>query len=186
MINTIKPFRVFQNLAGDTHAHLVIPTVSGIESQTIRAIETLLLIALARIVKVASILEIGTSMGYTSLHLAMNTPATISTLDNDPKPCVFEGTEWEPRIRRISCDVAKAVASPFDMVFCDCNYTLDLCREENRLAFACNPAVIAWHDFGNPNCEGQTQNILELSETMDIYHIPETLLCFWFADGRVL
>jgi hypothetical protein len=184
MIHHIRPYRLFQYLGGDNHAHITIPTVRGTESHTIFAIETLLLIAAARIVQAKTILEIGTSLGLTTMHLAMNIPAAISTIDIERKACAFEGTGWESSIRRITADIAEVEPFNNDMVFCDCNYTLDLCRMSSALAFACHPKVIAWHDYGNADCPDQFHNVQELSETHEIIHIEDTRLCFWFAATR--
>lgn len=183
MIHNVRPHRVFQNLSKDNnHVHLTIPTISGVESQTINSLDTLLLIAVARIYEVESILEIGTSFGYTALHLSMNTSAAIATIDIEKKPAVFGGMG----IERITAAIVDVEPRPTEMVFCDCNYTSELCRQGTELAFACHPKVIAWHDFGNPLCPGQAQNIIELSQTRDIYHVEDTWMCFWFADGRKL
>lgn len=182
----IRPFQLFRLLGDDNHAHLTIPTVPGTESLTIFSLETLLLIAIARITRARSILEIGTSLGYTSLHLAMNTAADISTIDIERKPTAFDNTIWDGRITRITQDVAQVASMPMDMVFCDCNYTLELCRKGSELAFACRPKVIAWHDFGNPESPGQITHMGELSKSHEIIHIEDTWLCLWFADGREL
>lgn len=186
MIHRIRPHQVFKHLGSNNEVHITIPTVPGTESLTVFTIDTLLLIAAARMVNAKSILEIGTGLGYTSLHLARNTQAEVFTIDNERKPCVFEGTGWHRRITRMNADVNTFPPLPADMVFCDVNPTLELCRTGSVLAFGCNPKVIAWHDFENKDYPAQTENIKELAETRDIYFIEDTRICLWFADGRIL
>jgi hypothetical protein len=186
MIIRIRPHQVFKHLGSDNQAHITIPTVPGTESLTVFTIDTLLLIAAARMVEAKSILEIGTGLGYTSLHLARNTFAEVFTIDNERKPCVFEGTGWDRRIARMNADVKTFPPLPADMVFCDINPTVELCRACTDLAFACSPKVIAWHDFENVYYPAQTENLNALAMARDIYFVEDTRICLWFADGRIL
>src|SRR5271170_6047747 len=102
MITNIRPYRIFQHLE-DNRVELVIPTIPGAESLTIMSVETLLLIAVARIVKARKILELGTGMGYTAMHLEMNTKAAIWTVDREKKEWVFDAGYWR-NIVPITCD----------------------------------------------------------------------------------
>lgn len=186
MMHHIRPWRIFQYLGDDNEVSLKIPPMRGTESLTVMAIDTLLLIAVARIIQAKSIFEIGTGLGYTSLHLARNTAAEIVTVDNRRLECVFDGTEWESRIIQVIGDIANAERMQADMVFCDINPDLDCCRISTRLAFDCTPKVIAWHDYRNAVYPAQTENLDQLAETHEIYHVEDTGMCFWFADGRLL
>lgn len=181
MIRNIRPYQIFQHLE-DNRAELIIPTVRGTESLTIMAVETLLLIAVARIVKAETILELGTGMGYTAMHLAMNTKATIITVDKDRKPTMFDGTKRE--IFQVISDFANYPPNPRDMVFCDCDINLELCRHISWLAFECNPKVVVWHDYGKGT--DQTKHLDNLERSLDLYRVEDTSLCLWFADGREL
>jgi len=186
MMHHIRPYRIFQHLGEDTDVQLKIPTMRGTESLTVMAIDTLLLIAVARIIHAKSILELGTGLGYTALHLAQNTTADIITLDSENKPWVFCGTRWSESITTLTGSVEDINPNPVDMVFCDINPDLELCQICTRLAFDCKPKVIAWHDYRNAVYPAQTDNLDRLSQTHAIYHVEDTGMCFWFADGRTL
>lgn len=184
MIHHVRPWEIFKHLEGkDRHMHLVIPSVRGTESLTIMAVETQLLIAMARIVNVKSFLEIGTSMGYTALHLAMNTTAKVSTIDKEAKPCAFEDTRYKGAIDHIVRDVYDVKPFQNDMVFCDCNYSRELTLRCSELAFGCGPKVVAWHDYGNPEASHQKETLEILAQERDIYHIEDTWVCCWFKEG---
>lgn len=186
MMHHIRPWRIFQHLGDDNEVSLKIPTMRGTESLTVMAIDTLLLIAISRIVQAKSILEIGTGLGYTALHLAKNTTAEITTIDENDMPGVLDGCDLLWKIHRLTGDVSFVKPWPMDMVFCDINPDLELCRICTRLAFDCNPKVIAWHDYRNAVYPAQTENLDRLSEEVPIYHVEDTGMCFWFADGRTL
>jgi len=184
MITHIRPWEIFRHLGKKSHdIHLTIPAHRGTESLTIMSIETILLVAMARIVEAKSILEVGTSLGYTALHLAMNTDAEIHTIDRDKKTHAFKGTFWESWINFINDDVSLVSPFPCDMVFCDCNYSPELTLKCTELAFACSPKVVAWHDYGNPEAPHQKETLGALAETMDIYHIEDTWVCCWLRGG---
>lgn len=183
MVKHIRPYRVFEKLGFDNEAHLVIPSVPGTESLTVFSLETLLLIAVARIVKARSILEIGTSQGYTALHLAMNTKATITTVDIEQKRCIFEGTPYSSRISRVIGTAEAVKVLGFDMVFIDADHSYDAVRADTEVALSRNPKVIAWHDYGNPAEPGNTQFLDQLD---GIYHVEDSWICLRFQDGREL
>jgi len=189
MMHHIRPWQILRSLSPQSRdIRLTIPAHSGTESLTIRAIETILLVAAARIVRARDILEIGTSMGYTALHLAMNLPNTthIFTVDKEQKPHAFDGTEWRPRIHFINKDIERIILEfiPWqDMVFCDCNYSPELIARCTEVAQSCRPKVIAWHDYGNPEAPWQEGVLDKLSESMELYHVEETWLVFWFEGG---
>jgi len=148
------------------------------------SIETQLLIAVARIIGVKSILELGTGLGYTAMHLAQNTVAEIQTVDLVKKRTVFRELDCKARIEQINTPVGNVSPRPMDMVFCDINPTLAMCRICTDLAFGCKPRVIAWHDYKNFDYPAQTENMDGLAMSHNIYHVEDTRLCFWFEDGR--
>jgi len=123
-------------------------------------------------------------MGYTALHLAMNLPAIIVTLDREVKPHAFDGTKWGSQIIFINKDICDVkLYLPRDMVFCDCNYSPELINRCTEIAKACSPRVIAWHDYGNPEAPWQEGVLDRLAESMELYHVEETWLVFWFEGG---
>ena len=182
MMHHIRPWQLFRHLDDLDHSvQLMIPAYRGTQSLTIKSIETILLVAAARIVNAKSILEIGTSMGYTALHLAMNLSADIYTIDRERKPHAFAGTDCASRIKFIQSDVIAVDPFPVDMAFCDCNYSPALTLKCTDLAMACQPRVVAWHDYGNPESPLQKETLESLP--LDIYHVEDTWLVFWFAEG---
>ncbi|HSC57287.1 MAG TPA: hypothetical protein VLC51_08780 [Nitrospira sp.] len=183
MIRTVRPWQIFSKLGFNNQVRLVIPTLPGRETESVMSLETELLIAAARIVGARSILELGTSMGYTSLHLAMNTDAAITTVDRERKPCAFDQTTWESRIVRIDSDIFDLdFTEPTDMVFCDVNYTPDTVMRATVVAFACDPRVVAWHDYSHPEVLAPKPILDALSESRDLIHVEDSSLVFWFKE----
>jgi hypothetical protein len=186
MIHTIRPHQLFSRLGDDNHVHLVIPAVSGQESMTVFALETELLIAAARIVKAKTILEIGTSMGYTAMHLVMNTEAEITTMDIKDKPVVFRGTEWGSRISRLIGDSRKSRfyrGIAYDMIFIDGDHSYAGVEHDTELVFDLLPKVVVWHDFQNPAYPDVTKFLTEFAQDHDLIHVADSWLAFWFRDG---
>lgn len=183
MIRTFRPWQIFEKLGDNNQVQMVIPTLPGTESLTVFALETQLLIAAARIVKAESILEIGTSLGYTSLHLAMNTNAVIETVDIEKKPAVFDGTKWEPQICRVISASSDLLPDPTDMVFIDADHSYEAVKQDTEFAVKCDPKVIAWHDYENPFEIGVKKYILgEFARNHNLIHVADSWLCFWFRD----
>lgn len=185
MMRTIRPWEIFSKLKFNTEARLIIPNVKGSESETVMSLETLLLITVARIVDAKTILEIGTSMGYTSLHLAMNTHTSIVTVDRDIKPCVFQGTIWAKKIARAQKDIFDVTSlGDFDMAFCDINYTAETVIKATEIASNAQPKVIAWHDYGHVELPHVKIFLDQYADGCDrMIHVEDSSLCFWFRDG---
>lgn len=160
-----------------------IPSHKGIESETIMSLELLILVAVARIIQAETILELGTSMGYTAYHLALNTPAQITTIDKERKDHVFKGTPEEAKIDFSQCDLNDWLPVPCDMVFCDVNYTPDTLAEATTIAFASFPRAVAWHDYGHPLIPHVKPFLDNLSEHRNLIHIEDSWLVLWFRDG---
>jgi hypothetical protein len=183
MIRTVRPWQIFSQLGLNNHVRLVIPTLPGRETESVMSLETELLIAVARIVKAEIILELGTSMGYTSLHLAMNTPSHIVTVDRESKPCVFERTPWERSITRVEVDIFDIdPPETVDMVFADINYTAETIARATTVAFDCEPKVVAWHDYSHPELPHVKPFLDELSERKNLVHVGDSSLVFWFKE----
>jgi len=183
MIQPVRPWQIFSKLGFNNQVRLVIPTLPGRETESVMSLETELLIAVARIVRAKTILEIGTSMGYTSLHLAMNTWASIITVDKEHKPCAFEQTKWESRIKRVDSDIFDLnFSDPTDMVFCDVNYSAETVVRATSIAFGCDPKVVAWHDYSHPEVLAPKPILDALSESRDLIHVEDSSLVFWFKE----
>lgn len=182
MIRTFRPWQLFERLGADNDLHITIPTVPGTSSRTVFMLETALLIAAARIVKARSILEIGTCMGYTAMHLAMNTGARITSVDIERRPQVWEGTEWADQIRYIDNGTEFRILGDHDMVFIDANHDYEYVKADTYKALKSEPSVIAWHDFMNPMEPGVRKFLSEFADDHNLIHVQDSWLCFWFKD----
>ena len=60
----------------------------------------------------------------------------------------------------------------YDIVKSDTENSLKLLKSANRRA------VIAWHDYGNPECLGVTEYLDELSASLTVFSIGSTFTCF--------
>jgi predicted O-methyltransferase YrrM len=130
------------------------------------AIDLLALCLLCRALEPAVIFEIGTFVGYTSLHMALNTPpgTRIHTLDLPPQPdlrdptlrttatdhklidrdvgpALFEGTAVADRVDRLYGDSATFDYGPWhdsvDLFFVDGAHSYEYVRSDTENAFRC-------------------------------------------------
>lgn len=111
-------------------------------------------ISLVEIVKdnrIKTILEIGTSRGYTayllSCYIGVDFVASIDTWKDDRCGDYLRKNPANVAIR------ASSLAYDFfgnhpDMVFIDGRHDLISVAMDTRMAFAMNPKVIVWHDYG--------------------------------------
>lgn len=187
-MRSIRPFQLFSKLGEDQrHVHFHIPEVSGVDSLTVLSLDTLVLMAAARLAGVKSILEVGTSLGYSALHFALNLPAHITTVDIESNPNrVFYSPRFaldQTRITEIKDDSRNVSPQPFDMVFLDANYSVELFRANADMAFKCRPKVIAWHDYGCSRHQWITDELDALSKKRDLVHVEDSLVVLWFKDG---
>lgn len=183
MIRTFRPWQIFEHLSEDNKVKMVIPTVPGTESLTVFALETQLLIAAARIVRAKNILEIGTCMGYTALHLAMNTEAMITAVDIEKRTQVWEGTDYEDRIDYRILPTKLHHPKTYDMVFIDGDHSYEGVKKDTQRALKTDPKVIVWHDYENPFEIGVKKYILgEFARTHNLIHVADSWLCFWFRE----
>lgn len=150
-------------------------------------LELLVLARLVRERQPASIFEIGTFDGRTTLALASNAPATarIRTLDLPPSAPTghrlarkerryvekaapgarFQGTPYAPRIEQLLGDSATFDFSPYDaeLVFVDGSHAYEYVLSDSARALDLTRgrhATIAWHDYGA--WEGVTRALNEL------------------------
>jgi hypothetical protein len=183
MTHTVRPWQIFERLQ-ETELRLVIPTRRSSETRSVMMLETALLVAVARMARIQTILEIGTSRGYTTLHLARNTDARITTVDvAEPDIRVYKGEPEESRIVELCQDSKTISIRNYEMVFVDGDHSIEGVREDTKLAFKCSPLVVAWHDYRNSDYPEVTDYLDKVSEAYDLYHVEDSWLCFWFREG---
>lgn len=180
VIRTFRPWQIFEHLNGNANLNIQIPKEPGTKTRTVYMLETALLVAAARIVNAKTILEIGTSHGYTALHLAKNTDADILTVDIEPLEQVWKGTEYESRItynpaRQVTLDHA-------DMVFIDGGHDRENVKRDTEWAVSLNPKLIAWHDYLDPRQNELTVYIQEFAYDHDLIHVQDSRMAFWFKE----
>lgn len=171
------------------------------------AIDLLSLCLLCRALAPRAIFEIGTFVGYTSLHMALNTPddtrihtldlppadrgTTLRTtatdhklIDKDVGPAVFEGTEAAGKIERLYGDSATFDFSTWhdsvDLFFVDGAHSYEYVRSDTLNAFRCvRPGgVIVWHDYGRLEQNGVTRWLHELARDHEIHAVPNGSIAF--------
>lgn len=188
MIRTFRPWQLFEQLKKlglSTHLDTEIPTVPGTTSRTVFMLETAILVAAARIVKAERILEIGTCMGYTAMHLAMNTDASIESWDIQRRLQVWEGTRYQGRVNYRVLDISLGQTHdlyPADMVFVDANHDYEWVRRDTELALHTNPRCIAWHDYSNPMEPGVMKFISDFAENHNLIHVQDSWIALWFKE----
>lgn len=172
------------------------------------AIDLLSLVLLCRATQPRTIFEIGTFVGYTSLHMALNTPETtrILTLDLPPTnrgttlrttgtdhklirkdvgPAVFEGRPAGAKVRRLYGDSATFDFSEWhgaiDLFFVDGAHSYEYVRSDTEKALACTRSggVIAWHDYGRLEQSGVTRWLHEFARDHDVRAVPNGSIAYY-------
>ncbi len=193
----------------DEIKYFVPPTEGG----SLSAIESVLLLKLARKVDPACIFEFGTYRGDTTrLFLENIRGSYVYTLDiPDIVDVIFEGgdlciaekslitekrynkssrSDWVKQIYRDSMrfDVGR-LRDKFQFVFIDANHRLEYVRNDTQKAFemigCALLSCIAWHDYGNPEFPELTKYLDTLSQTHELFHIEGTMLVFYPSGFRV-
>jgi hypothetical protein len=148
---------------------------------------------LCRLLQPRRVFEIGTSVGYTALHMALNAPgARITTLDmprDRTTPALpttamddahirtsqrmqqhcFDGLPEASRIECVYGDSANFDFRPYhdavDLFFIDGAHSYEYVRSDTRNALLCcrRGGVIAWHDFGRMGVNGVTRWLHEFA-----------------------
>lgn len=171
------------------------------------AIDLLSLCLLCRALEPRTVFEIGTFVGYTSLHMALNSPpetrlftldlppedrntslATTATdhklIDRDVGPAVFEGTDVAGKIERLYGDSATFDFSQWhgsvDLFFVDGAHSYEYVRSDTLNAFRCvRPGgVVVWHDYGRLEQSGVTRWLHELARDHELFAIPNGSLVY--------
>lgn len=171
------------------------------------AVDLLSLCLLCRALQPAVVFEIGTFVGYTSLHMALNTPEAtrIFTLDLPPanrsttlhttatdqklighrvdRP-LFEGRAAGEKVERLFGDSASFDFSPWhgrvDLFFVDGAHSYEYVKSDTLNALrCCRPgSVIAWHDYGRTEQDGVLRWLHELAQDREVYAVPNGSLAF--------
>lgn len=188
--------------------------LAGLEGYTWLADETspfvidlLSLCLLCRALNPRVVFEIGTFVGYTALHMALNTPpeTRIFTLDlpqadrdtelrttatdhkliaQDTGPALFEGTDVAHKIHRLYGDSARFDFGDWhdgvDLFFVDGAHSYEYVRSDTLHAFRCVRAggVIAWHDYGRLEQNGVSRWLHELARDHEIHAVPNGSLAY--------
>lgn len=182
MIRTLRPYRLFEKLGDDNTVTIKIPNIPGSESLTVLSLDTLILLSIARLSQAESILEIGTSRGYTTLNLAVNTSAEIWTVDIEWKPTVFVGDGRAVRIDRL-IGTSDDIGGHFDMVFIDADHSYEAVNKDTENALRLEANVIVWHDYNNPTEPDCTSYIDDFARTHDVIHFADSWIAVWAKDG---
>jgi hypothetical protein len=168
---------------------------------------------ICRILKPRTVFEIGTLTGYTTLHLALNTPpeSRIYTLDLpkdrtvvpklstsqmdrwfqslNPDPC-FHNSPVADKITCLRGDSAVFDFSPFhgkvDFFFIDGAHSFEHVRSDTLNALRCTRpgGVIAWHDYYRLWINGVSWWLHKLSGQYPIYAIPGGSLAFMVQQPK--
>jgi len=76
----------------------------------------------------------------------------------------------------------------FQMIFIDGNHELKYASSDTEKAFAMladAPSCIVWHDYGHPEFPELTAYIDDLSQSVAIHHIKDTMLAFHLVGRTV-
>lgn len=76
---------------------------------------------------------------------------------------------------------AEGYAGQFDFIFVDANHKLEYVERDTlgALAMLAEGGCIAWHDYGNPQFPELTHYLDSLCLAYPVYHIEETMICFY-------
>lgn len=171
------------------------------------AIDLISLCLLCRALQPSVVFEIGTFVGYTSLHMALNTPeasriftldlpqadrsTTLHTTATDQKLIahkvdrpLFEGSAAGAKVQRLFGDSASFDYSPWhgkvDLFFVDGAHSYEYVKSDTLHALrCCKPgSVIAWHDYGRVEQDGVTRWLHEFARDREVYAVPNGSLAF--------
>ncbi len=100
----------------------------------------------------------------------------------------FQDTPVSQKITRLTGDSTKFDFSPWkhsvDLVFVDGGHDLATVKSDTENAFQLvrvdRPSCILWHDYRNPEYSDLTNYLEELSQSWEVFHIEDTMLCVWF------
>jgi len=175
-------------------------------------LESTILVALLKLVEAKNAFEFGTYKGFTTRLLLENIEGSgtlVTTLDLPTVDQVsFEGSDRRLAIESLtdereyrrsvkSDQVAQVLMDSlrfsaenfgkFDFIFVDGNHKISYARHDTEEAFklVADQGCIAWHDYRNPEFPELTAFLDDLSSFRPLYHVEETMLCF-YLPGRSL
>ncbi len=71
-----------------------------------------------------------------------------------------------------------------DLIFVDGGHDVPTASADTKNALLMvtkeKPSCIFWHDYRNRDCEALTEYLDDLSESLEIFHIEDTMLCVTF------
>ncbi len=181
MTRTIRPWQLFAKLPPNYHDITYrIPSEPGVVSETISSLDTLLMVSAVRIFKPKTLLEWGTGLGYNAHHMCSNTDLAVTTVDREHRPFMYAPT-FKHRVEQVIADVKNfRPYRHYDMIFYDVNIP-GLTEHCTKVSLANNPRIMAWHDYGNPQVPHVKRYIDSLP--LDIIHVEDSQMAFWFRDG---
>src|SRR5215831_2328640 len=198
---SVRPRQIFQALKKPAHDREIRMKLS--EADDLRPLETCLLMTALEMAQPQSIFEFGTYRGATTLNLALNAPkdARVWTFDVDPAELpldpapgdsaltqihlqartalAFVGSPVEHKITRLQGDSQTARFPQFegviDFIFVDGGHDLTTLEADtkNSLRMLRAGGVIAWHDYGNPDCPYVASYLDRLSARVPMVHVEE-------------
>lgn len=149
--------------------------------------------ALCQLKKPKKIFEIGTGLGRTTFHMALNAPddCIVTTLDITDHPRmgeIFKNKPEASKIQQIIADSTKYDFSPLeksiDFVFVDgCHYYKEAKNDSLIALKIVKPGgIVLWDDYC-PNWPGVVQAIREIKQEkqIDIFRVPEAGFAFYQA-----
>jgi predicted O-methyltransferase YrrM len=179
------------------------PPLNGIGN--VQPYELIVISTICKYLNPHLVFEFGTFNGLTTLHLAVNSPASaqVVTIDLDPNDgrrqlinddtyyisdnCVgamFEDAPERPKILQIFGDTTtfdqKAYHEKADLIFIDAGHEYELVRSdtEKALDMLAPNGVILWHDYVFSHYGVYTW-LNELSHSIQLHSIPKaTLVCY--------
>ncbi len=202
-MHTLRPHRIFELLdSRDRIAAIPLPGKHSLTSMLERAI----LATLAKIVKPETIFEFGTFTGESTTLLALNSDATVVTLDLDnvqSSPLldrfearnlflgnkhdkVFANLDLTQRIDCIKGDSTRIDLSRYggrmDFILIDGGHHPDVVRSDTENAFRMlnrkRSACIVWHDYHNTRYR-ITEYLDALSVELNMYHVEDTSYVYY-------
>lgn len=105
----------------------------------------------------------------------------------------FQDTPVSRKIKQLTGNSKAFDFSPWrdsiDLVFIDGGHDYATVKSDTENAFKIlrkgRPACAFWHDYRNPDCSGNTYFLDELSKSLDLFHVEDTMLCGWFSQTSV-
>lgn len=197
-LNSITP----QELTG---IHRKVEIVFDRDRVSLGIKELVPILEVVRLTEVANILEIGTSSGGTTWHLASNIVPNgeITTVDLSPETSgdsylpttlaterptkeqlgrYFQGTLESARIKQVLIDSRDLMSvlngEKFDLIFIDGAHTYEYVKKdtENALKLIKDCGYIVWHDYFVFHPDYGVHDYLhELSKTIPIYRLCDSL-----------